>query len=147
MSSSTSFGVHEEGTHEAEAQVGSEGVNDFDSDTDVDTEDCESDMGALVLDLLPDEVRSQNGEEEEDGAEGMLSVEEEEEERAESPAVGNLERQPGDQGEDPNESVVEHSPHEHVPNLVDADFVTVPQSNGSNNFGDVVSNQYDNFSP
>ncbi|VDK44743.1 unnamed protein product [Taenia asiatica] len=141
VSSSTSLSVHEEETHEAEAQVGSEGVNDFDSGTDVDSEDCESDMGALVLDLLPDEVRSQEGEEE-DGAEGMMSVDEEEEERAESPVVGNLERQQRGQGEDPNESVADHSLHAHAPTLVDADFVTVPQSNGSNNLGDVAGNQH-----
>ncbi|KAL5107624.1 E3 ubiquitin-protein ligase TRIM37 [Taenia crassiceps] len=137
VSSSASLSVHEEETHEAVAQVESEEVNDFDSDTDVDSDDCGSDMGALVLDLLPDEVRSQEGEEE-DGAEGMMSVDEEEE-RVESPTVGNLERQPRDQGVDPNERGTEH--HTHVPTLVDADFVTVPQSNGSNNFGDGAGNQ------
>ncbi|CDS37296.1 E3 ubiquitin protein ligase TRIM37 [Echinococcus multilocularis] len=134
---STPLNVHEEETHEADTQVGSEGINDFDSDTDVDSEDCESDMGGLVLNILPDEVRSQEGEE--DGAEGMSVDEQEGEER-----TGNLERQQRDQEEDFNKSGVKHSLYAQVPTLVDADFVTVPQSNGSNNFGDVGGNQLSN---
>ncbi|VDM33444.1 unnamed protein product [Hydatigera taeniaeformis] len=131
-STSAPLSAHEGAAHEAEPHVESDGVNEFDSDTDVDSEGCESDVGAFVLDLS-DEVRSQ--EEEEDEAADVMPMDEGE--RPEPLAVANLEHQRRDQ--DSAENGADHSLGAHS-TVVDTDFVTVPQSNVSNNFGEGTDN-------